>query len=555
MLYIKHVTSNIKKGVDVSLGERSLIYGPNGSGKSSVVQAIELATSGSVNDTEGRNSVKLKGAIARLFPQDEEPYVKLTLSDGQEINWSLNQDNSGIATLQIKVIKEILASDAKVIRSWLSERILGNVTEESIINSLVTSRQEEIRKLIKREKPELDYVIVATAAKKAATTLKREATMKEKTLDSLIEGIPLPANAAKVAQIEKRITETEAKIAELNTGVCVSPDVQKQHMATLAVLNAKEDEHIAALQTALTKMMADKQAFPTLDSALARIEQIDMTRVNKLVKLKELIEYYSETFGTTDCFVCGTPGQVAPEGITHQYKEVCDILDRQGEMVQLSQRIRELKEIQRLVAESKSKLNELKVVDAQALIDQLTSDKEWIFQNERNKKSYDAVKGTKAEIALNRDKAHILVQAGDELMEIGKQLMEEGSASFLDEVQEYLPSSFELGMDIDAGRIGFMRDGVLHTSLSGAEWSQMLIALSLYDIQYAKKKMQGHHRTTESLFVTIADDRAWDAETLALLMNTLQEREGQVILMSTVYPEGLEDDDAGWSIVSTLPLN
>ena len=113
MLYIKHVTSNIKKGVDVSLGERSLIYGPNGSGKSSVVQAIELATSGSVNDTEGRNSVKLKGAIARLFPQDEEPYVKLTLSDGQEINWSLNQDNSGIATLQIKVIKEIRAIEIK----------------------------------------------------------------------------------------------------------------------------------------------------------------------------------------------------------------------------------------------------------------------------------------------------------------------------------------------------------------------------------------------------------------------------------------------------------
>ena len=65
MLYPVRVRSNVKGGVDVQLGQRTVVYGPNGAGKTAVVQSIELATRGWVTDMEVREQVKLAEACAQ----------------------------------------------------------------------------------------------------------------------------------------------------------------------------------------------------------------------------------------------------------------------------------------------------------------------------------------------------------------------------------------------------------------------------------------------------------------------------------------------------------
>ena len=42
-MFVKHVKSNIKRGVDVTLGQYTVLVGHNGAGKSSVIQALQLA--------------------------------------------------------------------------------------------------------------------------------------------------------------------------------------------------------------------------------------------------------------------------------------------------------------------------------------------------------------------------------------------------------------------------------------------------------------------------------------------------------------------------------
>ena len=61
-------------------------------------------------------------------------------------------------------------------------------------------------------------------------------------------------------------------------------------------------------------------------------------------------------------------------------------------------------------------------------------------------------------------------------------LVEDGRAGFMSRVQQYLPPTDEFMLQLRDGsrsvcRFGFVRDGMLHSALSGAEWSRLTLAL------------------------------------------------------------------------------
>ena len=66
MRYVKRVESNVKGGVAVDLGPRTLIVGPNASNKSAVVNSVEFALTGAVSDVVGRALVKEANALLAL---------------------------------------------------------------------------------------------------------------------------------------------------------------------------------------------------------------------------------------------------------------------------------------------------------------------------------------------------------------------------------------------------------------------------------------------------------------------------------------------------------
>ena len=79
--HITKITSNVKKGVDIELGPKTLIVGPNGSGKTSTINSIELALCQQVTDLIGREVVKRPADIIKLT-NDKDLSVECILSDG-----------------------------------------------------------------------------------------------------------------------------------------------------------------------------------------------------------------------------------------------------------------------------------------------------------------------------------------------------------------------------------------------------------------------------------------------------------------------------------------
>jgi hypothetical protein len=91
-------------------------------------------------------------------------------------------------------------------------------------------------------------------------------------------------------------------------------------------------------------------------------------------------------------------------------------------------------------------------------------------------------------------------------------------------------------------QFGLMRQGTMHTSLSGAEWARVLPALATVCGPKDGK-----------LGILIPEDRMWDPKTLFATMQAFRGIPQQVLLTSTVMPQNEADISIpdGWTVVTT----
>jgi hypothetical protein len=125
-------------------------------------------------------------------------------------------------------------------------------------------------------------------------------------------------------------------------------------------------------------------------------------------------------------------------------------------------------------------------------------------------------------------------------------VLERARRAFVAKVQSYLPAedAFDLVLSAngkDVCQFGFVRDGNLHTALSGAEWARLTLAL-------AAAVSSGD---AADLAVLTPEDRAFDADTLAAVLRGLGNAPGQVILCSPVAPAG--KTPKGWAVIDLSP--
>jgi len=122
-------------------------------------------------------------------------------------------------------------------------------------------------------------------------------------------------------------------------------------------------------------------------------------------------------------------------------------------------------------------------------------------------------------------------------------LLDAAVASFTARVQAFLPAAdvFQLQLRDDKGKptcdFGFMRDGELHTAVSGAEWVRLQLALTCAVVTPDPNK----------LVVITPEERAFDPATLREVMVALADAPGQVILTSPIKPKGAKPK--GWTII------
>ena len=125
---------------------------------------------------------------------------------------------------------------------------------------------------------------------------------------------------------------------------------------------------------------------------------------------------------------------------------------------------------------------------------------------------------------------------------VGK-LLETRAIEFSTRVQKYLPNDWTFNIQLMDGnkevfRMGIMRNGRLHSALSGAEWTSVVTAIAMSVAEGLDDSLPA---------VLIPDDRAWDGKTLSSVMRGFSQFDGQVIMASTIRPTGRPPK--GWTII------
>lgn len=545
-MMITSVSSNIKRGVTIQLGRRTVLCGPNGSGKSSVVQAVQLAADGALRDGEGREQIKEFGAVARSFNNDDKLlWAKADLDDGRVTEWSIKKSgktwkgvaspSGGVVVFPFEEVKAKLAQSPIQVRSWLSQLILGNVDVETICGVLTSDEAKFISRMIRQERVEVGWNEVAAAAKKKATSLRREATTKEKTIEQLTEGVEPPRGEEWAARTREEQTANSAALMALRGGTPEEKDALRQRLERAA---AEYEELVEVTlpkhEDLLAEMEAQGGALPP--ATLKRLQEVDELMLRNL------------RLGVPDCLVCGRPE--CKTDIEARRAEVQEVLADYDHRVQLS---RYVEQVRNQVARLEQTLHEW----AQAWKDFVVLDREeqarllarsqqfaTDMADELNRRrAWDNTRAVRSEVAALRSEADLLVSAAETLINVGIKRLSEGVSTFEAEVNKYLPERFRVGVDLEAGRLGFRRDGDLMTSLSGGEWSALLMALAAFSAHTAGSQGQ--------VPVIIPDDRGWDGDTLSSVMEGLASYPGQIIIMSTTVPTRASD---GWTVYLARPV-
>jgi hypothetical protein len=299
-----------------------------------------------------------------------------------------------------------------------------------------------------------------------------------------------------------------------------------------AVVGTMTQERLDVLNSAIAQLV---QNYTETETALAALPVVDPAVGRALAQIntaQALGHQHNAAFGLeSGCWVCGGDGK----GFAQQAADLAAAgAGLNQHQAAHNQRVNHTARLAALVSslqDSVARRDAAKVApdttaERQVLVQRLAAD-------DAVQRTWRNVKAQKAAVEIDREKANRLSKASKALIKAGKELLISKQRSFVDAVGAYLPPGEELGVDLDTARIGLMREGALHSALSGAEWSRVLLAL-------ASAAEDG-----STPCVLVPEDRAWDPDTLTSVMQSLSTSPVQIIIMSTVMP----DDVDGWTIV------
>jgi len=523
MKYIGFVESTMKGGCGVRLSPKTVIYGPNGAGKSTVVQALELATNGWVSDMEGRSRVKQGKALGRLFPDGKPMYADVVLCDTEtsseiRFQWSMDAGKTPeheapfVVQFPVQELQSTLGGDANTVGAWLEKQVMDDMTKDDLLSILPPAVRAEASQFIARQ-GKTDFLWLAKKAANEAKNLKSQATRSEKTVDRMTEGIAPPWTEAKREKAQAEYEELSRK----------SSGVSK--------------EYFDSMQSAANRLRgaieeAEKKVTPVAADSRRAVEALQ-----RVAKAKTLIGQHADCFGIDSCWVCGQGDEGAIvdfvaslNAIEQEFNAHAAAVRQQQKEVSTLESLRtQLKEKEAWLAQAEKQGfgDRHYEREARELLNAISADR-------AAQTAWANADAARKEIAQLRATANKLSLLAKQFKTAGQSLMDKQKSGFEDKVSAFLPNGDELGIDLESSRLGFKRQGQLHSALSGAEESRMLLAL-------ASAQEDG-----STPCVLIPQDRGWDRDTLTSVMSALADSPVQVVIMSTVEPEPVD----GWSLVN-----
>lgn len=546
MSHFKHVKSNVKGGVDVELGEKTIIIGPNGSGKSAIQNSLELATRGFVTDLTGRAEVRRESDLFSLG-DDLTLFAEAELSDGTQFRWETERTAKGSVqkakssqpvpvAWPVLDIEAMLKGNADTQRKWILRMASGVITREAIHAHVTdTDLYDSIADGLRMSEADALARVTELAASKA-TKAKSAMAASEKTVESMSRGLEPEPSEAEIEKLQQRVDAAQDQIQ----APAAAPSI------TAEQVKSAEERAVQAVEswTDLTKQLEDatqKRAAIEVPATALLIQSLSQT-----VKL-------AAEHNLPACVMCGSSNvphwaQLAEQYDAHlaQYGEARNldtlISVRTPQVEQAKQHATQLVEAYTKLKESFEAQAPAVVVDNTQAAENLRQAQNLLSQARAAQASWKRVRDEREMLkehkATHRNMAALKSDCRSALDELSKKALK----SIEEVVQSYLPESdrFFLESDDKAVSMGFMRDDLKHTALSGAEWARLTMAVAAAQLRLT------HH---EGPAVLTPTERAWDPDSLAAAMRALSEAPGQVLLLSPIKPKGRLPK--GWMAVET----
>ncbi len=569
-MFVKSVEGTVKGNVNAELGRLTIIVGPNGSGKSRLVNTLELALLGYASDVVGRAEMRKESELIALAGGlGDNLIAKATLDDGRVCQWSTAKSKTGTkraehikaitAEFPVNQVREALTGSVDTARTWLLQRIAAKVSRADVTKYFNSDEAETVynSKAKYFTGDEIQVLLGVYESVKSEKRAKSAAvTTTGKNIATLAEGLPPEPTEAQLNAVKEQSETALANYrdaVEANARNSVVP--QALNPAILDQLYARAVE-IAGLVEAAAKEKAEAQAeYEFLGGALDPSSRVLFDLRTQIIGLCET----HTKLGIGSCLACeqSFPAIQANarahalsrlnEGLA-QREAATTALEKAAEV---EQKLRDAFAVavqeynttkQSLETHVPAGAGDTAAVDAasQALRDANAMRAEV----ERTAEAWKSVRSLRTEERDAKRAVTTLEEAIEGCKSAIEGILKSATQQFIDRVQSYLPVSDRFSLvlsegDKDVCRFGFVRDGSLHTALSGAEWARLTLALAC----------ACSSDSPDTLRVFVPEDRAFDAKTLREVLIALTEAPGQVIIATTTMPAGRLPK--GWTLVQT----
>lgn len=532
MIYVKHVKSNLKGGVDVDLAPKTLILGVNAAGKSAIVNSVELALTGAVGDVVGRDLVRDVSAILTLS-DGESAWAEATVIDtaaGGRIvpfRWETKGKKGSFSSqpfiadkaFTLRDVRAALAGAPEKVRKFFLSAVAGDIARGDVEAAI----PEPLRKRFAEAagvSVGLDSLLAALdSAKQKLREVRAEVKTRGVVVQEGSQGLPPRLTAKAFAELESRIAaarDTQRVTLEIRTAE--AHEAFENSTAGVAELRAKleslpkptvADEirpaHLSVLRFSLQHKL---QACPTCKRPISfdidwseRVETVEAASAAAATRNREYAE--------TDWMLQDAEKAAASAA---------------GELSRLKV------ELERLPAAGSASLS-------QADRDALEREYKAAVEASAKWKVIEDARDRAAAMRVSEDEWSRLIEACKTAIGV---LLDARVETFEKRVQKHLPSRTRFSLMLHDGdkevcRYGLLQmNGFLHTALSGAEWAEVTAAIAAAVADESR------------LQVIVPEDRNWDPKTLSGVLEALGKSPAQVIVASTTEPSAVPE---GWAVI------
>lgn len=578
-IHVCRVSGNAKGGSAWDLGEKTIIVGPNGSGKSRIVNLLELALSGYASDIVGRPRLSQGADLITLTAPGEDLRAEVKLSDGSVGFFLVERNGPG------KTKKPVHSPPAGVEVSYpLTDAVAAlrgsvdtaklfvlrysgvDASDEAITGRLPASARDLYSTFLSAQSGEgVEGLIgVWNDAKKTAKSANAGAKQATAVIDRV--GATLPTlrpsdddTAAARAKLDKALSAREAAKNATKNGAGAVPNVAGARLAAenaISRLDALEKGKTATQ----AQLDAHKKQHPGAQEGSSGHRLQDATAT--------LLEAYSteatwKPGQTMPCVLCGGAVALDASTLSARAESIRSDMQAVATTTTLTETLRTLHtdvqeahttatqavDVYRAAQQEleRQQQNPIAVIDPatrQRLDAEVTAaygELEALTTAAASWGTVQQARDTLEDARKTASDAKLLAMSCKDVIDA---LVEDGRAGFMSRVQQYLPATDEFMLQLRDGsrsvcRFGFVRDGMLHSALSGAEWSRLTLALGAATAPVGPS----------TLAILTPEERAYDPGALQSVLKALLDAPGQVIITSPIRPKGRILK--GWTLIET----